>query len=174
MAGDGPPKGKQVTKAQTQLQELLAGAQKDLPATSTVDVDGQEMKQSDIVAKLQGWIQLYEQKDAAKATVSSTVQALQAAGIPQFRVSFAQALTQVFGKSSPLLGDFGLTITQRKTPSAQTPSSGASQEPGDAGRAQDDGVGAEEGRDGTRCEVSHRGPVRGTVGGVGRIAGQLG
>lgn len=109
-----------MTKTQMQLEQLLAGVQKDLPATSTVDIDGQETKQSDIVAKLQGWIQLYEQKDGAKGTASSTVKALKTAGITQWRVSFGEALKQVFGKSSPLLGDFGLATTQRKTPSTQT------------------------------------------------------
>jgi hypothetical protein len=109
-----------MTKAQTQLQLLLAGTQKDVPATSTVDIDGQEMKQSDIVAKLQSWIQLYEQKDAAKGTASNAVQALKDAGITKFRVSYVQALKQVLGKSSPLLADFGLIVTQRKVPTAQT------------------------------------------------------
>jgi hypothetical protein len=109
-----------MTKAQMQLQLLLAGTQKDLPATSTVDIDGQEMKQSDIVAKLQSWIQLYEQKDAAKAAAGTAALALKSAGVTQFKVSFAQALKQVLGKSSPLLGDFGLTATQRKVPSAET------------------------------------------------------
>jgi hypothetical protein len=109
-----------MTKTQTQLQQMLAGTQKNLPATSTVDVNGQELKQSDIVAKLQGWIQLCEQKDAAKAAAITAVQALKEAGIPQFRVSFFQALKQVLGKSSPLLSDFGLAVTQRKVPTAQT------------------------------------------------------
>jgi hypothetical protein len=87
-----------------------------------VDIDGQELKQSDIVAKLEGWIQLYAQKDAAKAAAGAAVQALKAMGpeVTQFRVSFGQALKQVFGKSSPLLSDFGLTLTQRKVPSTET------------------------------------------------------
>jgi hypothetical protein len=111
-----------MTKAQTQVQQLLAGAEKDLPVTSTVDINGQEMKQSDIVAKLQGWIQLYEQKDAAKVAAGTAVQALKAVvpEITQFKVVFGQALKQVLGKSSPLLSDFGLGVTQRKVPTAAT------------------------------------------------------
>jgi len=109
-----------MTKAQTQVQVMLAGTQKDLPVTSMVDINGQQMKQSDIVAKLEGWIQLYEQKSAARAAAGTAVQALKAAGITQFRVSFAQALKQVLGKSSPLLGDFGLNVTQRKVPTTET------------------------------------------------------
>jgi hypothetical protein len=111
-----------MTKAQTQLQQMLAGAQKDLPATSTVDINGQELKQSDIVAKLQGWIQLCEQKDAAKAAAGTAVQALKAIEpeVTQFKVSFGQALKQVLGKSSPLLSDFGLNVTQRKVPTTET------------------------------------------------------
>jgi hypothetical protein len=109
-----------MTKTQTQLQQMLAGAQKDLPATSTVDIDGQQLKQSDLVAKLQGWIQLFEQQAAAKAAASTAATALKAAGITQFRVSLAQALKQVLGKSSPLLADFGLSTTQRKVPTTET------------------------------------------------------
>jgi hypothetical protein len=108
-----------MTKAQTQLQQMLAGTQKDLPATSTVDIDGQELKQSDIVAKLQGWIQLSEQKEAAKAAAGTAVQALKEAGITEFLVVYVQALKQVLGRSSLLLEDFGLNVTQRKVPSAE-------------------------------------------------------
>ncbi len=81
---------------------------------------GSELKQSDIVAKLQGWIQLYEQQSAAKAAASTAAQALKAAGVTKFKVSFGQALKQVLGKSNPLLSDFGLSIAQRKVPTAQT------------------------------------------------------
>jgi cob(I)alamin adenosyltransferase len=109
-----------MTKEQTQLQQMLAGAQKDIPATSMVAVDGEELKQSDLVAKLQGWIQLYGQLDAAKAAAGTAAQALKAAGITQFRVSLGQALRQVFGKSSPLLADFGLDVPQRKVPTTET------------------------------------------------------
>jgi len=109
-----------MTKEQTQLQQMLAGAQKDIPATSMVAVDGEELKQSDLVAKLQGWIQLYGQQDAAKAAASTAAQALKAAGITQFRVALGQALRQVLGKSSPLLADFGLAVTQRKVPTTET------------------------------------------------------
>jgi len=109
-----------MTKAQTQLQQMLAGTQKNLPATSTVDVNGQELKQSDIVAKLQGWIQLCEQKEAAKAAAGTAVQALKEAGITEFLVVYVQALKQALGKSSPLLADFGLNVTQRKVPTPET------------------------------------------------------
>jgi len=111
-----------MTKAQMQLQQMLAGAEKDLPATSTVDVNGQELKQSEIVAKLQGWIQLHEQKDAAKAVAGTAMQALKAVvpEVTQFKVVFGQALKQVLGRSSPLLADFGLNVTQRKVPTTET------------------------------------------------------
>ncbi len=81
-------------KRQAQLQQLVEGTQKDLPATSTLVVDGQALKQADIVAKLQGWIQLFQQVDAANAPSRSAQQALQAA-VPemhQFMVLYGQAL----------------------------------------------------------------------------------
>jgi hypothetical protein len=109
-------------KRQAQLEQLVAGTQKNLPATSTVDVNGQELKQADIVAKLQSWIPLFQQVDATKAPARSAQQALQAAGseMNDFVVHYRQALRQVFGKSSPLLDDFGLATVQRKTPTAET------------------------------------------------------
>ena len=111
-----------MTKLETQLQLLLAGTQKDIPSTSMVDINGQQVKQADIVAKLQGWIQLLVQKDAAKVPYSTAVQAVQAVASDahQFRVEYGQALKQVLGKNSPLLADFGLGTPQRKTQTATT------------------------------------------------------
>jgi hypothetical protein len=109
-------------KRQAQLQQLVAGTQKDLPATSTVSVDGQVMKQADIVAKLQGWIELFQQVDATNAPARSAQRALQAADseMHQFMVLYGQALRTVLGKSNPLLADFGLATTQRKAPTPET------------------------------------------------------
>ena len=111
-----------MTKRETELQQLVAGTQKNLPATSTVDVNGQELKQADIVAKLQGWITLYQQVDATNAPYRNAQRALQAVApaIRQFVGLYRQALRQVFGKGSPLLADFGLSVTQRKTPTTAT------------------------------------------------------
>ena len=107
-------------KRETELQQLVAGTQKNLPATSTVDVNGQELKQTDIVATLQGWIPLFQQADATYATYLSAQKALGAAApaIRQYVGLYRLALRQVFGKGSPLLADFGLNVTQSKT---QTP-----------------------------------------------------
>jgi len=111
-----------MTKIESQLQLLLAGTQKNIPATSMVGVNGQQMKQADIVAKLQGWIQLLVQKDAAKVPYSTAVQAVQAVASDAhlFRVEYGQALKQVLGKDSPLLADFGLSTPQRKPQTATT------------------------------------------------------
>jgi len=111
-----------MTKIESQLQLLLAGTQKNIPATSMVGVNGQQMKQADIVAKLQGWIQLLVQKDAAKVPYSTAVQAVQAVASDAhlFRVEYGQALKQVLGKNSPMLADFGLSTPQRKTQTATT------------------------------------------------------
>ena len=109
-------------KKETELQQLVAGTQKNLPATSTVDVNGQELKQADIVAKLQAWIPLFQAVDAANAPYRNAQKALQAAApaIRQFVGLYRQALRQVFGKGSPLLADFGLSTTQQKTPTPAT------------------------------------------------------
>jgi hypothetical protein len=109
-------------KKEAELQQLVAGTQKNLPATSTVDVNGQELKQADIVAKLQSWIPLFQQVDATNTPYRNAEKALQAAlpEIRQYVGSYRQALRQVFGKGSPLLADFGLSATQPKTPTTQT------------------------------------------------------
>jgi hypothetical protein len=109
-------------KIENQMQQLVAGTQKNLPATSTVDVNGQELKQSDIVAQLQSWIGLYQQVDATNAPYRNAVKALQAATptIQKYLGSYRQALRQVFGKGSPLLADFGMSTTQQKTPTPAT------------------------------------------------------
>ena len=109
-------------KRETELQQLVAATQKNLPATSTVDVNGQELKQTDIVAKLQSWIPLYQQVDATNAPYRNAQQALQAAApaIRQYVGRYRQALRQVFGEGNPLLADFGLSLTQRKAPTPAT------------------------------------------------------
>src|SRR5580692_11961701 len=102
-------------KTETQLQELVAGTQKDIPATSMVDVNGTNLKQPDVIAKLQSWIGLYQQVSAAKAAYGTAQQSLKASApqIHGFIVAYGQALKQVLGKSNPLLVDFGLNQTQR-------------------------------------------------------------
>jgi hypothetical protein len=109
-------------KTETQLQQLVAGTQKDIPATSMVDVNGTNLKQSDVLAKLQGWIGIYQSVSSAKATYETAQQSLKASDpeIHEFIVAYGQALKQVLGKSNPLLADFGLNLTQRKPPSAET------------------------------------------------------
>jgi hypothetical protein len=109
-------------KTETQLQQLVGGTQKDIPVTSVVDVNGANLKQADVIAKLQSWIGLYQQVGAAKASYETAQQVLKAAEpeVHEFIVAYGQALKQVLGKSSPLLGDFGLTATQRKASSPET------------------------------------------------------
>jgi len=109
-------------KIENQMQQLVAGTQKNLPATSTVDVNGQELKQTDIVAQFQSWIELYQQVDATNAPYRNAVKALLAAtpAIRKYIGSYRQALRQVFGKGSPLLADFGMSTTQPRTPTTAT------------------------------------------------------
>src|SRR5581483_821200 len=104
------------------LQQLVAGTLKNLPATSTVDVNGQELKQADIVAQLRSWIPLFQQVDATNAPYRNAVKALADAdpAIRQYVGRYREALRQVFGKGNPLLADFGLSTTQRKTPTSVT------------------------------------------------------
>ena len=162
-----------MTKEQTQVQQMLAGTQKDLPATSTVDFDGQELKQSDIVAKLEGWIQLFEQKDVAKAAAGTAATALKAAGIP------VQGDPRPGAEAGPREEQSSSRGFRAGPPPAEGAEHGdaypgASQERGDASGPEDHGVGAEEGREGARCDVSHRVPERGSVGGVGGSAAWIG
>jgi hypothetical protein len=109
-------------KRHAQLQQLVAGTQKNLATTSTVDVNGQELKQTDIVAQLQSWIPLFQQVDATIAPYRDATKALRAAApaIRQYVGLYRMALRQVFGKGSPLLADFGMSVTQQKTPTPAT------------------------------------------------------
>ena len=105
-------------KRETELQQLVAGTQKNLPATSTVDVNGQELKQTDIVAKLQSWIPLFQQVDATNAPYRDAQKALQAAApaIRQYVGLYRLALRQVFGKGSPLLAALASRPPQKPAP----------------------------------------------------------
>ncbi len=85
-------------------------------------VDGEELTQAQVVAKLQGYLDVYERVNAAKAAYGQALEAQEAmaAQAHAFKVSYGQALRHVLGKASPALATFGISVQQRKTPTAQT------------------------------------------------------
>jgi hypothetical protein len=109
-------------KLEWDFQQLLNGTQTELPATVSVYVDGQLLTQPQLIAKLQAYLQVYEQLAAAKAAYGQALQALQ--GIADeghaFKVAYGQALHHVLGKASPSLGSFGVSVIERKTPTVET------------------------------------------------------
>jgi hypothetical protein len=109
-------------KLEADFQQLLNGTQTEIPATVSVHVDGQLLTQPELVAKLQAYLQVYEQVAATKAAYGQALQALQ--GIADeahaFKVAYGQVLRHVLGKASPNLGSFGINVIARKTPTVET------------------------------------------------------
>jgi hypothetical protein len=109
-------------KLESNFQELLAGTQTELPATLTVHVDGEQLTQAQIVAKLQGYLDVYEQVASTKAAYEQALLAQEAiaAQAQAFKVSYGQVLRHVLGKQSPMLASFGINLVQRKIPTVET------------------------------------------------------
>jgi hypothetical protein len=109
-------------KLEADFQQLLAGAQAELPATLTLHVDGEQLTQPELIAKLQGILDVFERAAAAKAAYGIALQAQQqmVATAAPFKVACGQAVRHVLGKASPALASFGLNAQQRKVPTAET------------------------------------------------------
>ena len=109
-------------KLEADIQQLLNGTQTEIPATLSVYVEGQPLTQAEIVPKLQACLKVYEQVAAAKAAYGQALQVLQ--GIAEeaqaFKVAYGQALRPILGKASPRLKSFGISVVQRKAPTAET------------------------------------------------------
>jgi hypothetical protein len=109
-------------KLELNFQQLLAGTQTELPPTLTMHVDGEQLTQAQIVARLQGFLAVYEQVSATKAAYGQALLAQEAMAVQAqaFKVSYGQVLHHVLGKASPMLASFGINVVERKAPTAET------------------------------------------------------
>ena len=111
VTGIGPAKViKPVKGFQNTVRQIASGVQKDLPATSTITVAGQQLTQAQILATLQPVLDGFTAISDAENTVKQ--QRLSLSAILPVAHAFVDnlkvALVAQFGKGSPLLSDFGI------------------------------------------------------------------
>ncbi|MHB8419269.1 MAG: hypothetical protein ACYDCL_14425 [Myxococcales bacterium] len=103
-------KSKGVSAEVTKVQNLIAGAQKNLIATSNLVVLGATMLVSAIITKLQGYLTLEENVGTTQAAYRAAVAARkeQEADVKTFVDGFISVLKATFGPGNPVLQSFGI------------------------------------------------------------------
>ncbi len=111
---------------QAKVSKRLNGAEKYLPADTSLLLIGQTYTVTSIVSVLQAVVALFTAKATAqaqaKALISGAVAALNAE-LPtanQFLAALDTALVGLFGKGNPVLENFGLSTGVKKTPTVTT------------------------------------------------------
>ena len=93
------------------LQQLIAGIQKDIPAGSTMVVNGQKYTQAQLVTLLQGLLALFLDAMTAKLAYMSKLKAREDELVTA-RDTYAAVKAVIvaqLGRKNPQLGDFGLS-----------------------------------------------------------------
>ncbi len=96
---------------EAQLTKMDEGVQANLPAGTTLTLNGAAVKQPAIDTTLQGWITIFKAVDTAKAAYKDAVNARLAITVAArtYYKALKAAIKLQFGAQSPLLASFGIT-----------------------------------------------------------------
>ncbi len=122
-------KGFNKTNEKVKLTAVINGVNTQLPANTQVTLLGKVLTPQQLAQIFQAALAAFEAVTDAKASYQGAVQA-QAAPHEQAHalyLALEQYLQAQFGKGSPILGQFGFSTAQRKTPSAETKAAAAAQ-----------------------------------------------
>jgi hypothetical protein len=99
---------------QEDLQKMLQGIESYLPAGSVLTAPGGGLSQATIVAQLESALGLYSAVTTAKQAATQAVATLRAAvpGVHALMVQLKAALIALYGRNSPELEQFGLTVAK--------------------------------------------------------------
>ncbi|HUB08653.1 MAG TPA: hypothetical protein VMB50_16725 [Myxococcales bacterium] len=111
------PKSVAPAKLEADLQDMDAGVLKDIPAKTSLTIDGSAITGTQIDTKLKGYLTTIQAADAAKQQYLAAVTARRAitAEARAFYLQLKKAVTVLFGAQSPQLDDFGLAPAKAKT-----------------------------------------------------------
>jgi hypothetical protein len=112
------PKSVAPAEFETELADMDAGVLKDIPAKSTLSINGVVMTGAQIDAKLKGYIATIQAADAAKQQAAAAVTARVNMTVEgrDFYQQLKKAVIASFGAQSPQLDDFGLAPAKAKAP----------------------------------------------------------
>ncbi len=105
------------SKLETELKEMDAGVVKDIPAKSSLTINGKAMTGAQIDGQIKQYLATIQTADAAKAQYQTAVVARrnQAVEARDFFLQLKKTIVAYFGTQSPQLVDFGLTPAKTKT-----------------------------------------------------------
>ncbi len=105
-------------KFETELANIDAGVLKDIPAKTSLTINGTAMTGAQIDTTLKGYIATIQAADAAKqqATAAVTARVNETVEARDFYLQLKKAVIAYFGAQSPQLDDFGLAPAKAKAP----------------------------------------------------------
>jgi hypothetical protein len=105
------PKAVAPSAFEAQLVKMDEGIDANLPAGTSLMINGTAVKQAAIDTQLQNWIAIFKAVDTAKATYQSAVTARLAITVAAktYFKALKAAIKLQFGAQSPLLASFGIT-----------------------------------------------------------------
>jgi hypothetical protein len=105
-------------KFEAELTNMDAGVLKDIPAKTTLTINGTAMTVAQIDTKLKGYITTIQAADAAKqqSTAAVTARKNMTVEARDFYLQLKKAVIAYFGAQSPQLDDFGLAPAKAKVP----------------------------------------------------------
>ncbi len=103
------------------LTDLDSGVASDIPATTTLTVNGKAYTQPQIRAQIAQTLGLFKAVVLALSAYRSATSALHQAlpGADQFYKELVVTLKQLLGKGNPVLTKFGISVQARKVPSVE-------------------------------------------------------
>ncbi|MHB8421086.1 MAG: hypothetical protein ACYDCL_23705 [Myxococcales bacterium] len=103
-------KSVRASSLEAELESMDAGVLKDIPATSTLTLNGSALTQAQIDTQIKTYLSTIEAADLAKAQYQTALVARrnQAIEARDFYLQLKRAVTAYFGTQSALLVDFGL------------------------------------------------------------------
>jgi len=111
-------KGVQAGKLEQEFKEMDAGVLKDIPAKSSLMLNGKAMTGAQIDTQIQQYLATIQAADAAKSQYQTALVARrnEAVEARDFYLQCKKAIVAFLGSQSPQLVDFGLTPAKTKAP----------------------------------------------------------
>jgi hypothetical protein len=115
------PKAVAPSAFEAQLVKMDEGIDANLPAGTSLTINGTVVKQAAIDTQLQNWIAVFKAVDTAKATYQAAVTARVAITVAAmtYYKALKAAIKLQFGAQSPLLASFGITADKPASTTTQ-------------------------------------------------------
>jgi hypothetical protein len=112
------PSGVQASKLESEMTEMDAGVLKDIPAKTSLTINGTAMTPAQIDTQLKSYLATFVAADTAKSQYQTALVARRNIQIAarDFYLQLKKAVVAFFGTQAAQLADFGLTPAKAKPP----------------------------------------------------------